>query len=181
MLNSDNIVQKWSLPSPMTLLQIFGLNPLGSLLLAPVVPLVVVAFGTYWEFSWRFSRSSVSRRGRTSRPSERSPATLRCSEGGRPAPVVGDGYTLCMQHVPSLNCGGVRRARSHGLSRWDSPTTSDTPRASRPACRGSCRPSRLRGRRPPPLGRRSGPPRFRVHPRRAGTRHAPVGRPAAAC
>jgi len=31
----------------MTPLQMFGLNPLGSLVLALVVPLVVVAFGTY--------------------------------------------------------------------------------------------------------------------------------------
>ena len=31
----------------MTPLQMFGINPLGSLVLALVVPLVVVAFGTY--------------------------------------------------------------------------------------------------------------------------------------
>jgi hypothetical protein len=40
-------MQKWSLPNDMMPLQMFGINPLGSLVLALVVPFVLVAFGTY--------------------------------------------------------------------------------------------------------------------------------------
>jgi len=43
----DNTMQKWSLPNDMMPLQMFGINPLGSLVLALVVPFVLVAFGTY--------------------------------------------------------------------------------------------------------------------------------------
>ena len=47
MLDFDNTMQKWSLPNDMTPLQMFGINPLGSLVLALVVPFVIVLFGTY--------------------------------------------------------------------------------------------------------------------------------------
>jgi len=47
MLYFDNTMQKWNLPNDMMPLQMFGINPLGSLVLALVVPFVLVAFGTY--------------------------------------------------------------------------------------------------------------------------------------
>ena len=40
-------MQKWGLPPDMTPLQMFGINPLGSLVLALIVPFVIVLFGTY--------------------------------------------------------------------------------------------------------------------------------------
>jgi|GEM_PF-827377 len=47
MFDFDNIIQVWNLPYDMMPLQMFGINPLGSLVLALVVPLVIVVFGTY--------------------------------------------------------------------------------------------------------------------------------------
>jgi len=45
--NFDNIIWGWNLLYDMTPLQMFGANPLGSLVLALVIPLLVVVFGTY--------------------------------------------------------------------------------------------------------------------------------------
>jgi len=47
MLDFDNTMQKWSLPNDMISLQLFGINSLGSLVLALIVPFVIVLFGTY--------------------------------------------------------------------------------------------------------------------------------------
>ncbi len=47
MYNFDNIIHKRGLPWDTMLLQMFGVNPLGGLVIALVVPVVAIAFGTY--------------------------------------------------------------------------------------------------------------------------------------